>query len=207
MSLEDHHAQQRERELRERAIAAEQALARVTAERDELRRTRPDRGGDIVQLFAVLGQRRASRARDAGELIASGELTEADVRLSLRLVVEEFFELLAAAFTQADSATMGLLSIAASNVHHVLAAAPLRVDLPALVDATVDIDVVVEGLRVRLGVDGRPVWAAVHAANMTKASGPVRADGKRLKPEGFRPPDVAGLLREQGWPGAPSEGA
>lgn len=77
--------------------------------------------------------------------------------------------------------------------------APLCIDLPALVDATADLDYVVEGLRVRLGVDGDPIWEAVHAANMAKSTGPLREDGKRMKPEGWKAPDVEGLLREQGW--------
>lgn len=51
------------------------------------------------------------------------------------------------------------------------------------------------------GIDLRPVWSEVHAANMRKTTGPVREDGKRLKPEGWQPPDIAGVLRAQGWQG------
>jgi predicted HAD superfamily Cof-like phosphohydrolase len=48
---------------------------------------------------------------------------------------------------------------------------------------------VVEGARLELGIDGAPI-AAVHEANMKKVSGEVRADGKRLKPPGWKPPDI-----------------
>ncbi len=37
-------------------------------------------------------------------------------------------------------------------------------------------------------------WDEVHRSNMAKVGGPIRGDGKRLKPEGWTPPDVAGVL-------------
>ncbi|WP_309571321.1 hypothetical protein [Deinococcus sp.] len=49
-----------------------------------------------------------------------------------------------------------------------------------------------------LGIDADAVFAEVHRANLTKASGPRRADGKQLKPEGWQPADVAGVLARQG---------
>lgn len=53
------------------------------------------------------------------------------------------------------------------------------------------------------GIDLDAVIAEIHRANMTKL-GPdgrplLRADGKVLKGEHYRAPDVAGVLREQGW--------
>jgi predicted HAD superfamily Cof-like phosphohydrolase len=35
---------------------------------------------------------------------------------------------------------------------------------------------------------------------MAKASGPRRADGKVLKPEGWTPPDIVGVLERQAKP-------
>lgn len=66
-------------------------------------------------------------------------------------------------------------------------------------DSLVDLLYVTIGTACAYGIDLGPIWDAVQAANMAKAGGPVRDDGKRLKPEGWRPPDVAGVLREQGW--------
>ena len=66
-------------------------------------------------------------------------------------------------------------------------------------DALVDLLYVTIGTACAYGIDLGPIWDAVQAANMAKAGGPIRDDGKRLKPEGWRPPDVSGLLREQGW--------
>jgi predicted HAD superfamily Cof-like phosphohydrolase len=49
------------------------------------------------------------------------------------------------------------------------------------------------------------VVAEVHRANMHKTDGPRRADGKQLKPEGWRPADVRAVLA--GQTAAPGEQA
>jgi predicted HAD superfamily Cof-like phosphohydrolase len=67
-------------------------------------------------------------------------------------------------------------------------------DLVKMVDALADLLYVVYGSAVSLGVEIGPVFQEVHAANMAKVGGPVREDGKRLKPPGWRPPDVAGVI-------------
>lgn len=59
-----------------------------------------------------------------------------------------------------------------------------------------------ENFANRCSMDLDPLWQDVHRANMAKTTGPVRADGKRLKPEGWQPPDIAGVLRVQGWENA-----
>ncbi len=42
-----------------------------------------------------------------------------------------------------------------------------------------------------LSVDLVPFFREVHRTNMLKVSGPIREDGKRLKPEGWQPPRIA----------------
>lgn len=130
------------------------------------------------------------------------------VRLRLRLVAEEFFELLRSALVERELPTDGaegvkhedcILACAESIVLTAVADDDLSVDLPELADALADLDYVIEGARLEFGVDGAPVAAGVHAANIRKLDGPVREDGKRLKPEGWRPFDVAAELRRQGW--------
>jgi len=81
---------------------------------------------------------------------------------------------------------------------HELNVANDKGDLPATIDAVIDLVYVLIGRAVSYGVDLRPVWDAVHRANLAKAKGPRRADGKILKPEGWQPPDVAKILSEQG---------
>jgi predicted HAD superfamily Cof-like phosphohydrolase len=75
-----------------------------------------------------------------------------------------------------------------------------REDLVQMVDALADLLVVVYGAAVELGVDLEPVFAEVHRSNMSKDGG-MDAGGKILKGPGFRPPDIASVLRAQGWTG------
>lgn len=70
-------------------------------------------------------------------------------------------------------------------------------DIPGIADGCADLIYVTIGTAVRYGIDLVPIWRAVQAANMTKANGPRRADGKILKPEGFKHPDIAGILAAQ----------
>jgi predicted HAD superfamily Cof-like phosphohydrolase len=76
-------------------------------------------------------------------------------------------------------------------------------DLAKAADSLVDLDYVVLGTAVMMGLPWEELFAEVHAANMRK----VRAEGgddprstrsHRLdvvKPKGWRPPDVEGVLR------------
>lgn len=68
-------------------------------------------------------------------------------------------------------------------------------DLVEAVDGFCDLLCVVYGAAVEFGIDLAPFWREVHKTNMAKVGGPVREDGKRLKPEGWKPPQIADLLR------------
>jgi predicted HAD superfamily Cof-like phosphohydrolase len=72
-------------------------------------------------------------------------------------------------------------------------------DLVGVADALADIVYVAYGTAHVYGIDLDAVLDEVHASNMTKlgADGrPVRrADGKILKGPGYRPPDIAAVLR------------
>lgn len=67
----------------------------------------------------------------------------------------------------------------------------------ALVHELTDLLYVTYGALIAFGIDPDSVFAEVHRANMEKVSGPQREDGKQLKPEGWRPADVAGVLTAQ----------
>jgi predicted HAD superfamily Cof-like phosphohydrolase len=67
-------------------------------------------------------------------------------------------------------------------------------DVAEMVDALCDLLYVTYGAAVDLGVDLQPFFAEVHRTNMLKANGYRRADGKWMKPAGWTPPDIAGLL-------------
>lgn len=60
-----------------------------------------------------------------------------------------------------------------------------------------DLLYVTYGTLVELGIDADAVFAEVHRANMAKLTGPKRADGKQLKPEGWQPADVGAVLERQ----------
>jgi predicted HAD superfamily Cof-like phosphohydrolase len=73
-----------------------------------------------------------------------------------------------------------------------------RQDIVKVADGIADAIVVLLGTAVMYGIDIRPVWDEVHATNMAKKGGPMRADGKRLKPGGWEPPKILEILRNQG---------
>ena len=76
-----------------------------------------------------------------------------------------------------------------------LTARPDADRLAALAHELADLLYVTYGAFVEMGVDGDAVLAEVHRANMRKLPGPSRPDGKQLRPEGWEPADVAGVLR------------
>ena len=55
-----------------------------------------------------------------------------------------------------------------------------------------------------LGVSLAPVMQEVHRSNMSKWDGYRREDGKWMKGPSYAPPDIAGVLRSQGWRGGTS---
>jgi predicted HAD superfamily Cof-like phosphohydrolase len=120
------------------------------------------------------------------------------LKLRLSLITEEFFELLAAiGFNDSiykEEIEDWILSMSDNYK-------PTTHALPAIADALADLDYVVEGMRLACGIDGAPIAAEVHRANMAKVGGKRREDGKHLKPEGWTPPDIKGELKKQGWEG------
>lgn len=121
------------------------------------------------------------------------------VRFRLRIVAEEFFELLRAALPDhADH-----LTDAEHSVQFAIDDGSVEVNLPEFADAMADLDYVVEGTRLEFGIDGAPVAAEIHRSNMAKVwpdgHAHKRDDGKTLKPPSWTPPDIEGVLRAQGW--------
>lgn len=56
-------------------------------------------------------------------------------------------------------------------------------------DALADLVYVTYGMALELGIDLNAVLEIVHERNMAKLGGPVRDDGKQLKPEGWYGPE------------------
>lgn len=117
------------------------------------------------------------------------------VRLCLRLIAEEFFELLEACVCEGDPY---LLNCARGYTESVIEHDEITVDLVKVADALADLDYVNEGFRLESGINGLPISEEVHKSNMSKLGGPI-VNGKIQKPEGWSPPDIKGELRKQGW--------
>lgn len=114
--------------------------------------------------------------------------------LRCRLLLEELKEFI----TASGCALMGVGGNV--EVHSVAGAEP---NLPAMGQELTDMQYVVSGTAESHGLPLPALFSEVHAANMRKV-GPdgkarIRADGKVLKPDGWRPPDVAAVLRRHGW--------
>lgn len=96
--------------------------------------------------------------------------TKEQVQFRLKLIAEEFFELLAACEVWPLASLDGGEEIRAYEMvkDAIVGDFSGHVDLPELIDAMADLDYVVEGTRAVFGVLGEPIHAAVHAANMVK---------------------------------------
>lgn len=137
---------------------------------------------------------------------------EEEVRFRLALITEEYLELLHSCLDLDALRPLGIHEAVgklrnAINGEHPYQRAPVVVDLPECMDACTDLDFVVEGTRAAFGVNGGQVLDAVFAANMAKDAVYVQdKDGfhmgrtvKPTKPAGWAPPDIAGVLRAQGY--------
>ena len=72
-----------------------------------------------------------------------------------------------------------------------------QADVTSWVHELTDLLYVTYGAILACGVDADAVFAEVHRANLSKAGGPRRADGKLLKPPGWRPADVRSVIENQ----------
>lgn len=123
--------------------------------------------------------------------------TEDEICLRLKLIAEEFSELLEALHGEASTrvAMEGVWWLIGWSSHKP------AIDVVEVADALADLAYVVEGTNQVFGIDSGPVAAEVHRSNMSKLGGAIRADGKIQKGPKYSPPDLARVLREQGWSG------
>jgi predicted HAD superfamily Cof-like phosphohydrolase len=126
-----------------------------------------------------------------------GNITQRRRRLRLTLLGEEVAEFVAAMVNLDDAATETLKDdIVRRFLHAETSGYRVGVDMAHVAKEACDVHVVTSGALVEYGIDEDAAYDVVHASNMAKAGGPTRADGKHLKPEGWRPPDVAAAI---GW--------
>ncbi len=157
-----------------------------------------DLTNQVRELFTVV-------LPDQERLKHPGIPTDATMRFRVRLVAEEFVEMLDSVFGN-QSGDGGVECMELESIQDAIRSlvdnGRINIDLPEFIDALGDLKVVIEGAFVACGVDSRPIQLAIHHANMAKKDGPKReSDGKRLKPPGWKPADIEGELRKQGWLG------
>lgn len=155
---------------------------------DEFSRANSRRGEDMDNEF----QRKVREFHDACGVVANERPTEADPStraLRCRLLLEETKE-----FIRASGCTL----IGAGDGVEVAILQGAEPDLNGMAQELADVQYVTSGAAVTFGIPLGAVFAEVHAANMRKAGpdGKVmkRPDGKVVKPDGWRGPDVAGVL-------------
>lgn len=124
------------------------------------------------------------------------------VRLRIRLIAEEFVELLEATFDQDNNDNISDIRNIETTLKAIINVGNIKVNLKETCDACCDINYVVEGLFQYYGVNSEPFQAEVHRSNMTKFPNGVvnrRADGKIIKPASFESPKMQEELEKQGW--------
>ncbi len=115
--------------------------------------------------------------------------------LRLRLIAEEFCELLEAA--NLGNTAEHVMAI----VEHDLRRCVPEMDLVDTVDALGDLQYVIQGCYLELGVRDDEITDEIHRSNLTKFPCVTREDGKILKPETYSRPRLADVLYRQGWNG------
>lgn len=99
------------------------------------------------------------------------------------------------------------MKLAHEELNQELIPAIMERDLVATADGIIDSIYVLVGMGLELGLPLEDLWDEVQRANMSKTV-PLtdgrrgvlkRGDGKILKPPGWTPPDIEGVLRKHGW--------
>ena len=135
--------------------------------------------------------------RAAGQTVSTAPRvpTASERELRCKLVLEEAFELCEAMGVTVFSASGVRINPTKHNPLELLATG--EVDWAESVDACCDLNVVSAGTMSCLGADDVPHMTEVNRANRDKfpnGKATLRADGKFLKPEGWRGPDHMKLI-------------
>jgi predicted HAD superfamily Cof-like phosphohydrolase len=171
----------------------ERDLRRLLAERDQLREQNTQLQTRMSAMVEETLYRRvrAFHAKFGHPVRHTPQVPEEnEVRFRLKLITEEFRELLQAAFGN------GALA-ATAHLQEVVRKLPTEVLLPEFYDALLDLAYVIEGTHAVFGTRAEPGLAEVQRANMAKH--PNGADGKPVKPADWEAPQIERVLAEQGW--------
>jgi len=139
------------------------------------------------------------------------EVRESDLRFRASLITEEYFEAMES-MVGPGSRELEDLHIAKDYVSRARGGT-LVVDWPEFADALGDLDYVIEGTRLTFGIPRLAVAFAIQEANMAKTRTQLAdADAAKIsvwvkpaKPPGWKPPNIARVLRDNAWVGIEHE--
>jgi len=178
----------------ELADVAARALMLPSPVRDSLQfeaaRPRPSQLATDVRAFMAL----AGQAMPSAPMVPSREVT----LLRVRLLTEEFVELLEAVGMQSETAST-VRAFIERQVEADACGFMGKVDLVEVADALADLRFVAVGFDAACGIDGDAIDREVARSNFTKAPFTMRPDGKVTKSASYEPPRIAEVLRAQGW--------
>jgi hypothetical protein len=137
---------------------------------------------------------------DDGAAASLEDMGNDRVDLRMKLIAEEFFELVAAVYNEQaayelESAWNGLFSDGVTDER--------RNDVVAAADATGDLRYVIEGFDLEAGIPAEKVFDEIHSSNLSKlgkdgfpiiSDGTLKPKGKILKGEDFFEPDLKAVI-------------
>lgn len=113
------------------------------------------------------------------------------LRLRASLIMEEALETCGALIGIPKEHTKAFI---AANNAAIQAELDPQCDIVETADGLCDLVYVCLGASLELGLPFAELFDEVHRSNMQKKDGPIRADGKRGKPEGWQPPELGNIL-------------
>lgn len=137
---------------------------------------------------------------DDGAAASLEDMGNDRVDLRMKLIAEEFFELVAAVYNEQaayelESAWNGLFSDGVTDER--------RNDVIAAADATGDLRYVIEGFDLEAGIPAEKVFDEIHSSNLSKlgkdgfpiiSDGTLKPKGKILKGKNFFEPDLKAVI-------------
>ena len=137
---------------------------------------------------------------DDGAVASLEDMGDDRVDLRMKLIAEEFFELIAAVYN--DQAAYELESTW-NNLFSDGVMDERRNDVVAAADATGDLRYVIEGFDLEAGIPAEKVFYEIHSSNLSKlgkdgfpiiSDGTLKPKGKILKGEDFFEPDLKAVI-------------
>ena len=137
---------------------------------------------------------------DDGAVASLEDMGDDRVDLRMKLIAEEFFELIAAVYN--DQAAYELESTW-NNLFSDGVMDERRNDVVVAADATGDLRYVIEGFDLEAGIPAEKVFDEIHSSNLSKlgkdgfpiiSDGTLKPKGKILKGEDFFEPDLKAVI-------------